>query len=323
MQKPCSKSSEVVVVGSLVTDRKFSAAGGYRCGPEDGTVWSVRRHPGGVGRNVAVNLARLGARAAFVGLSGFGADAGDLEEELRGLGVLLQVRRIPGGVGRFSVFLDGRGRHMVSRIRLPDPAEGNVLCGAELAGRIAGAGAVVVEGGLDERLLTWVSRVAREHTTPLCALPTRIADFGPRAHLLPLFDVLVLNTAEAAALLEGAGGAPGAVDGAAEDDARLGHAGAQARSLVRRGPRVAVVTCGAAGAAVASAERSAPVLMPARPGHCLDDTGAGDALASAFVLGLVRGSGSTAALADGLRAAQLTVGCRQSTCRALRTLGAA
>ncbi|ARX89301.1 hypothetical protein SMD44_08788 [Streptomyces alboflavus] len=68
---------DIVVMGSLVMDRKYFSAGTHTAaaGHRTQAVWSVERHHGGVGRNVAVNLARLGARPSFVGLSGFGPDA--------------------------------------------------------------------------------------------------------------------------------------------------------------------------------------------------------------------------------------------------------
>lgn len=290
----------MLVLGSLVIDRKYFATG--TLGRTD-PVWGVQRHHGGVGRNIAVNTARLGARTVFAGLSGIGQDAVDLEAELTSLGVRpLHVRRTDDGIGRWDVLLDERGRQITCRIALPDPAAARPLAGPVLAGTVSAAKAVVAEGGLDEDLLTWLSREARRSGTPMCCLPTRQRDFGPRAHLLPLYDVLLLNTREAQALT----GLPGTpVE--------------QARRLLGRGPRVVVVTAGADGAAVASTEQPVPLALPAEAGPCTDDTGAGDALASAFIVHLVRGASPKAALALGLRAARLTIGCRQSTCRTLAT----
>ncbi|KAK1184008.1 PfkB family carbohydrate kinase [Streptomyces sp. NBS 14/10] len=297
--------SGILVLGSLVMDRKFFAAGLLERGAGRGeTVWSMERHHGGVGRNVATNAARLGHPVTFAGLSGFGADAAELEGALTRLGLALHVRRVADGVGRFDVTLDARGSQISSRIALPDPALGKALCGPELAARIATAGAVVMEGGLDEELLVWVSQQARRHAVPVCCLPTRQADFGPRAHLLPRYDVLVLNTGEAGALL---GRDPGTPTGPAE----------QAELLMRRGPGVVVVTDGARGAALAVATAPGPVHLPAEPGVCTDDTGAGDALASALVAALAAGRTPRDALAHGLRAARVTIACPQSTCHAL------
>jgi ribokinase len=50
---------------------------------------------------------------------------------------------------------------------------------------------------------------------------------------------------------------------------------------------------------------------------CTDDTGAGDALASALVGALVAGRAPRDALAHGLSAARVTIACPQSTCHSL------
>ncbi|WP_327154088.1 carbohydrate kinase family protein [Streptomyces tubercidicus] len=291
---------DVLVLGSLVMDRKYFAVGSLGGAAP---VWGVQRHHGGVGRNIAVNTARLGARTAFAGLSGYGRDAADLEAELTGLGVRpLHLLRTEDGTGHWDALLDEGGRQITSRIALPDPAAGRDLAGPALAGTVAAAKAVAAEGGLDEELLTWLSREAGKHGTPVVGLPTRQRDFGPRAHLLPLYDVLLLNAREGQALT-----------------GRPGTPAEQARRLLGRGPRVVVVTAGADGAAVASAEQPEPLTLPAEAGPCADDTGAGDALASAFLVHLVRGASPKAALALGLRAARLTIACRQNTCRTLAT----
>ncbi|PJE97396.1 hypothetical protein CUT44_11955 [Streptomyces carminius] len=305
-------TADIVVIGSLVMDRKFFPAGTFALGSAAGTLHGVERHHGGVGRNVAVNLARLGARSTFVGLSGFGADAAELEDVLAATGVEVRVRRTTDGVGRFDVLLDGRGNQVCARPVLPDPAQGKPLCTPDLAARVERADAVVVEGGLDEGLLEWTARQARGRAVPVCGMPTRQGDLGPRPRLLPLYDILILNTAEARAVLDGT------VPAGAESARRACPAAAVlAACLHRLGPRVVVVTGGPDGAAVAWPRCPDAVHLPTEPVPCADDTGAGDALASAFLFGLTSGEGPRAALARGLSAAALTVGCRRTTCRAL------
>jgi ribokinase len=105
--------------------------------------------------------------------------------------------------------------------------------------------------------------------------------------LLHGLDPLLVNEHEAAFLL-GAGDLGGDVVGAAME-------------LLRLGPRSAVVTAGAAGAAVA--EDGAARLLPAVPvAQVVDTTGAGDAFAGALAAALSRGGGLDAAVAAGLRA---------------------
>ncbi|GHC68683.1 PfkB family carbohydrate kinase [Streptomyces flavofungini] len=170
---------EIVVMGSLVMDRKYFSAGTHTsaAGGRTQAVWSVERHHGGVGRNVAVNLARLGARPAFVGLSGFGPDAGKLEDELTRLGVRLQVLRTAHGIGRFDVTLDGLRRQLASRIALPDPAAAVALRGP--AGRIASCAGPVHPARRVGRVGR-VGRVSRPHGPCARRRPSR-AGTWPRS----------------------------------------------------------------------------------------------------------------------------------------------
>ncbi len=78
-----------------------------------------------------------------------------------------------------------------------------------------------------------------------------------------------------------------------------------ARSLSARGPSVVLVGCGAGGAVVAAdgtVERIDPL-----PVHCIDTTGAGDALTGGFIHGLLNGMPPSAAARVGVAAGSLTV----------------
>ncbi|WP_203348184.1 hypothetical protein [Streptomyces alboflavus] len=103
-------------------------------------------------------------------------------------------------------------------------------------------------------------------------MPTRQADFGPRPHLLPLYDVLLLNAREARHLL-----------------CRAGTPASRPRGCVIWAPAWSWSRRARTGPPCLGGARRGPV--PARePGACADDTGAGDALAAAFVLGLSTGA---------------------------------
>jgi ribokinase len=105
--------------------------------------------------------------------------------------------------------------------------------------------------------------------------------------LLSGLDPLLVNEHEAAFLLQA--------------DDLGGHVLEAARELLRLGPKSAVVTAGAAGAAIADGGDAR--LLPAVPAdEVVDTTGAGDAFAGALAAALARGAGLDAAVAAGLRA---------------------
>lgn len=299
----------ITVVGSIVLDHKWYpvgrlsgiSAGGY-------PLWKVERRPGGVGRNVAENLAVLGVPVSFVGLSGTDETAMELESRLAAAGVDLAIVRVPDGIGRFDVHLDDAGQLSRSTIRLPDVEllSWDVLINA--LPELGNADIVVAETGLAESMLAALRVYTRRRGIRLLGMPTRIAHHGPRWSLIRQLDLLVLNETEAAAIT----GLP--------RDGELSTACAQASAILAGGPPVVVLTCGSRGAVMASADEPEPRHIPAQPVPCVDDTGAGDALVSGLLMALAERSDLASAVACGLAAARLVISCPSSSCRRLSTI---
>ncbi len=234
-----------------------------------------------------------------------------LEQQLIAEGVRVVPHRIPGGVATVELVLDHNGSLTSTNLSLPATGQSAALIRPGVEQAVTGADGVLVESGLDPRFLRWLRERTARAGIPLCGMPTRS---GP----LHWFDVLVLNEREAAHAL---GERPGDQATAAH------HAGLLAGTTTASGgaapppeARTVVVTRGAWGAVLVDASHPRPLVLPAETQPCLDDTGAGDALAAGFVLHLLRTRDSASALRWGMRAAGVTVRCRRATCRRLRAL---
>jgi pseudouridine kinase len=297
----------VTVIGSIVMDYKWYPVGRLLRRHADYPLWQVQCRHGGVGRNVAENLALLGLPVVFAGLSGVDDLAERMEGQLRAAGVRLAVVRTAGGVGRFDVHLDNAGQLERSRIRLP-PEE--LLTWEALGAVLPELGStsiVVVETGLAAPMIGTLRDYTHQLGIRLLGMPTRLRDLGPRWPLVRRMDILVLNEIEAAAMTELRGGG-------------LSVARAQVRKILAGGPSMVVLTCGSRGVVAASLEEPEPRHFPARLVSCVDDTGAGDALTAALVAALVNASDLTTAVGLGLEAAGVTVACPYSACRKIRDL---
>ena len=231
---------------------------------------------GGVARNVAESLARLGARVGLLSAVGADASGWELVEHATAAGIdagLVQV--IPGeATARYIALIDPGGELVIginamgvlSRIRPSDIAEAP----------LDEARWVFAECNLDaETLLTIIERRRAGGSFRLAvdAIST------PKALRLPDdltgVDLLCGNADEANAIL--GTDEPGTRDGAL----------ALARGLVARGAGAAMISIGAGGCIVATAE--AAWAIGAVPARVVDVTGAGDARIAGTLHGLLAG----------------------------------
>ncbi|MFF5675245.1 carbohydrate kinase family protein [Streptomyces hygroscopicus] len=258
--------------------------------------------PGGVARNVAENLARLGTPTHLIAAVGQDAAGERLLTETRAAGVRVDhVRRGPHPTGTYTAVLDADGDLLVA---VADMAATDALSPKHLrpARELIGhAGMLVLDGNLSPRMLSYVLDIAA--TTRVQTLIDPVS--APKAALLaPLFTArrpvfaLTPNAAELGALtgrdLDPAAG---------RDDRELIRAVAV---LHERGVRHVWVRLGARGSLL-STEGEDRVPLDAPPAEVHDATGAGDAMLGAFGHALLTGADPVGAARYGHAAAALTV----------------
>ncbi|MGW0086145.1 ribokinase [Streptomyces sp. NPDC003393] len=239
-------------------------------------------HPGGKGANQAVAAARLGARTALLARVGDDAHGRLLLDSQRAAGVDpvgVLVGGAPTGVALITVDPSGDNSIVVSpgaNGRLT-PEDVRAAAGLLRASRVVSA---QLEIPL-ETVVEAVRNLASGSRFVLNPSPPRPLP----EELLRACDPLIVNEHEAKVILGGeeAGDTP-------ED---------WARALLARGPRSVVVTLGAEGALVASAEGTARV--PSVKVEAVDTTGAGDAFTAALAWRLGAGASLAEAAAYAAR----------------------
>ncbi|MEX0954873.1 MAG: PfkB family carbohydrate kinase [Rhizobiaceae bacterium] len=280
----------IAVIGGAVFDRKYRARAPLVAGtsnPADGS-----HSHGGVARNVAENLARLGVPVAFSSIVGEDETGSALTLHLETLGVDVtgMARTGERPTAEYAAILDTSNELALG---IADMAIFDLYTKEHLDRAWANA-----------RAAEWVFADCNITAPILADLVSRCQSSGKRIAvnsvstpkalklrgLLALIDVLFTNRDEANAML-GGGNAR---------DARAAAAG-----LLDAGVRAAVVTDGAAGYALAdSGEVSWHDAAPASP---VDITGAGDAFVAGALYRLAGGDGlAQAARAGALLAARTT-----------------
>lgn len=233
--------------------------------------------PGGKGANTAVAAARLGADVALLGAVGDDPYGELLKRSLEESGVHTDSVRTsdrPTGIAYITVTPDGENSILVS------PGANSAL----RPGDVDLDGAEIVVLSLEIPLETVEHAVAEAAGKGVKTL----LNLSPAAELsaktLQRLDVLLVNEHEAAFLLGGETDFP---------------------KLLDLGPKAAVVTLGAKGAAVVTADGVTEVSSPKV--EAVDTTGAGDAFAGALATALAKGDGLADAARKAVKVAAITV----------------
>ncbi|MEU9685850.1 ribokinase [Amycolatopsis japonica] len=269
-------TSQVLVIGSANADLVVPVdrrPGGGETVLGGDTILS----PGGKGANTAVAAARLGADVALLGAVGDDPYGELLKRSLAESGVdtgSLRTSERPTGIAYITVTPDGENSILVS------PGANSALRPEDVD--LDGAEIVVLSLEIPlETVEHAVAKAAELHVKTLLNL-------SPAAELsaktLQGLDVLLVNEHEAAFLLGGEADFP---------------------KLLDLGPKAAVVTLGAKGAAVVTADGVTEV--PSPKVEAVDTTGAGDAFAGALATSLAQGEQLVDAARKAVKVAAITV----------------
>ena len=239
----------------------------------DSNPGRVSLSPGGVGRNIAENLARLGAEVHLVTVFGDDLYAEWLREGCRRSGILLDLADTAKGMpsGTYLCLNDEHGDlcAAVSDMRVCEMITPGWL--AERLPELNRADAVVLDANLPEFSLRWLADYVR---APLAADTVSVKKAGRLAGILPALTLLKPNLPEAAIL-------------AGTDPAAEGAAEASARALAEAGVRNVMITLGGRGVQYADPNRTGR--RPCLVGPVLSTNGCGDASLSAALLALLEG----------------------------------
>jgi pseudouridine kinase len=251
---------------------------------------------GGVARNVAENLARLGHRTILLTAVGKDQLGERLLEHTRACGVDLPECHCQLDLPTAS-YLAVYNPEGYLELALEDMRALSGLTPAYLKTQkdlFHQAGVVFVDANLDPKALKTVFQLAKNAGVPVCADCTSTA-MGPR--LIPHMEsicLLTANNAEATALF---GGNPEVLDQSSALQA--------ARQFVLHGVEIAVISLGKSGVCYSAQDVNGHI--PAIQTQVLDPTGAGDALTATVLFGLVNDIPLDEAVRLGVTAASLVL----------------
>ena len=286
-----SEKPYVVVVGGANVDIAGRPAGPLV--PYDSNLGTVRMSHGGVGRNIAHNLALLGADVRLVTAFGDDAAAGDLRLGCVAAGVSVSSSiTVPGGATSTYLFvMDEEGEMQVA---INDMAILDELTPERLAERrelLQGAAVCLVDTNIPEASIRWLAEELAG-SVPLFCDPISTVKAEKVSDVLGSIHTLKPNKLEAASL--------SGID--TSDEWGVSHA---CDALLATGLERAFVSLGADGLLCADAGHS--VRLPLVPSNVVNTTGAGDAMMAGLIWAYLHGFDLDESGLAGLAASSIAV----------------
>jgi pseudouridine kinase len=256
----------------------------------------IRISFGGVARNIAENLARLGQPVSLVTVVGEDHLGDELLEQTQSCGVEISACQQITGQATAS-YLAIYNENGLLQLALEDMRVLKNLTAAHLKTNVdlfKEASIVFIDANLSASAMKIAFQLARRNGIRVCADATSPALAGRLSPFLDRIYLLTANRAEASIL---SNHAPDVTDQASGLEV--------ARQMVNQKAEVAIITLADNGVCYASSEVNGHV--PAILTKVLDPTGAGDALTSAVIFGLMNDIPIDDAVRLGVSAASLVL----------------
>lgn len=284
----------VLVIGAAGVDIVGRLRGELRS--KTSTPAVIRSSYGGVARNVAENLVRLGQPVNLISVVGEDDEGDRLLQGLVAAGVNPErvLRTSQYVTNSYLAIIDSQGE---LQFALDDMRAINCLTPQfirEQAALFKEASILFVDANLPKDTLRTVMSLARRAHLPVCADPTSVSLAVRLRPYLSRFFLMIPNNAEAAVLSERTspvGGRRQALE--------------VAKYLISQGVDIVIITMAEQGLCYATSESSG--YIPAIKTSILDPTGAGDALTATVIFALLNDIPLDDAVRLGVSAASLTL----------------
>lgn len=267
----------IVVIGAVFVDIKGYPESVFS--PKGRNVGKVEQIHGGVGRNIAEDIANCELRPTFVGLVDKSGTGEDVVSKLRNHRVNTDfIRKTRDGMGTWLAVFDNDGDVCASISKRP-----NLLPIADILEEqgdeiFAKADSIIIEIDMDKEIVKKTFALAKKHNKKVISAVANMSIALERRDFLKSIDCFVCNIQEAGILFS-----DDYTDRTADEMVELLSAKVQAARI----PSM-IVTMGGDGAVYADIHGNKG-FCPARRVKVRDTTGAGDAFCAGVAIGLTYG----------------------------------
>ena len=292
----------IAVVGNVFVDIKGFPDDNYIPGGRNaGKVEIVH---GGVGRNVAEDIANIELRPRFVSMVDDTPEGEEVLRKLKNHKVNTDyVPAVPNGMGMWLAVFDETGDIVGSISKRPDMSALEALINEKGDEIFADCDSIVVEIDLDKEIIKSVFKYAEKYKKRVYAVVANMSIASQRRDFLQSIDCFVCNVEEAGILFVS--------DFEGMSPEKL--CDELSRKVVSARIPSMVVTMGSRGAVYADMNGDKGV-YPARRVKVRDTTGAGDAFCAGVAIGLTYGKTMREAVEIGTQLASSVITVSENVC---------
>lgn len=292
----------IVVVGNVFVDVKGFPDDVYLpTGRNAGKVVTVH---GGVGRNVAEDIANLELRPVFVSMVDDTAAGEEVKRKLHNHKVNTDyVLEAPDGMGMWLAVFDHKGDLAGSISKRPNSNAMKELLDEKGDEIFCSADSIVLEIDLDKEIVKRVFKYAEKYNKPVYAVVANMSIASQRRDFLQSIDCFICNVLEAGILFVD--------DFSAKSPEEMCEI--LSRKVISARIPSMIVTMGSKGAVYADINGDKGY-FPAEPVCVRDTTGAGDAFCAGAAVGLTYGKSMEEAVRIGTHLAASVIGSSENVC---------
>jgi pseudouridine kinase len=292
----------IVVIGTVFVDIKGFPSDAYI--PDGRNVGKIEYINGGVGRNVAEDIANVELRPTYLSIVDPSPLGENVVKRLKNHKVNTNyIQTIPGGMGTWMAVFDNNGDLAGSISQRPNMLPLSDLLNEKGDEIFANADSVVIEVDLDKEIVKQAIKLAKKHNKKIFAVVANMTIAAERRDFIKEFDCFICNQLEAGILF-------------ADDYSKKAPetlCNIISEKVTRAQIPSMIVTLGEHGSVYADSTGKKG-LCAARKVTVKDTTGAGDAFCAGVVIGLTYGKNMHESVEIGTHLAASVITSSENVC---------
>ena len=286
------KKSGITCIGGANIDRKMQLADSLI--PETSNPAKTEQTSGGVARNIAENLGRLGRDANLITVVGEDTEGSWLLQQTKSFADISGSQRLLNErTGAYSAILNKEGEMMFALADMNIYESVDIPFIEKRWGMISSSEMVLLDTNFPEDVLKYIIRRCQSEGIPLTVIPVSAPKVKKLPPSLEGVSWFICNKGEAEMYLDRKIETEGDYFKAAKD-------------LTLRGAERAVITRGDQGLIYYTTYKEATAILPPKV-EVQDVTGAGDALVAGILFGYLKGSDTDGACRIGVICSSITL----------------